>query len=147
MPAWAEALQRFFQDIDAGGDGAYFNPHPTDTKSLERLAGHRGRDLYYVLIEQGKVLGYGLLRGWDEGYEIPSLGLAIHPTARGQGLGRMMMKLLHVLAIRQGARHVRLRVRVGNTKALGLYQSLGYRFEPDANDREYLIGFKYLHHE
>lgn len=141
-PEWLEGLQQFFQDMKAGGDDVFFSPHPVDADLIRRLAARDGMDMYYLLVEQGRVLGYGLLRGWDDGYQIPSLGLAIHPSARGQGLGTMLMNFLHVLASRRGADKVRLRVRENNEKALSLYKSLGYAFEEDTNQSCFLVGFK-----
>jgi acetyltransferase-like isoleucine patch superfamily enzyme len=32
-----------------------------------------------------------MLRGWDEGCEVPSLGIAVRTSAQGRGLGRLMM--------------------------------------------------------
>lgn len=141
-PEWQGGLQQFFQDLKTGGDDVFFSPHPADADAIHRIATHEGKDLYYLLVEQRKVLGYGLLRGWDEGYQIPSLGLAIHPSARGQGLGKMLMDILHLLASRRGADKVRLRVRANNEKALNLYKSLGYSFVEDTNQPDFLVGFK-----
>jgi ribosomal-protein-alanine N-acetyltransferase len=146
-PEWQEGLQQFFQDLKASGDEVFFSPHPSDVDSIRRIAAHDGKDLYYLLVEHGKVLGYGMLRGWDEGYQIPSLGLAIHPSARGQGLGKMFMDFLHLLASRRGADKVRLRVRANNEKALNLYKILGYAFEEDTKQAGFLVGFKNMGRE
>lgn len=143
-PEWQEDLQRFLDDLKSGGDDVFFSPHPADADSIRRIAAYDGKDVYYLLVEQGKILGYGMLRGWDDGYSVPSLGLAIHPSARGQGLGKMLMVLLHLLASRRGADMVRLRVCVNNEKALNLYESLGYAFEEDRNQAGFLVGFKSL---
>ncbi len=97
-PKWQEGLKRFLHDLAESGDGEYFSPHPADDESVNRIAGYDGKDLYYLLVEAEKVIGYGLLRGWDEGYQIPSLGVAIHPSVRGAGLGKMFMGFLHLLA-------------------------------------------------
>lgn len=146
-PEWQVGLQQFFQDLKEGGDDLFFSPHPTDADSIRSIATQDSKDLYYVLVERGKVLGYGMLRGWDEGYQIPSLGLAIHPSARGQGLGKMLMEILHILASRRGADRVRLRVHANNEKALNLYKSLGYAFEDDTNQPGFLVGFKNIGRE
>lgn len=143
-PEWQEGLQQFFQELKASGDEVFFSPHPVYADSICQIAAHDGKDLYYLLVEHGEVLGYGMLRGWDEGYQIPSLGLAIHSSARGQGLGKMLMDFLHLLASRRGTDKVRLRVRTNNEKALSLYKSLGYVFEVDLNQADYLVGFKSL---
>ena len=141
-PEWKEGLQQFLHDIKAGGEDVFFYPHAADTDVIFRLASRDNKDLHYLIVEQGKVLGYGLLRGWGEGYLIPSLGLAIHPLERGHGLGMMLMDFLHLLAARRGADIVRLRVRENNEKALNLYKNLGYFFEKDADQDCFLVGFK-----
>lgn len=147
VPRWQEGLKLFLEDLRECGDDVFFSPHPTDENSVNRIAGYTGRDLYYLLVEEEKVIGYGLLRGWDEGYQIPSLGIAIHPSARGGGLGKIFLNFLHVSAFRRGASKVRLRVHKNNNKAIRLYKSLGYVFEEDANQADYLIGFKSLGRE
>ena len=78
------------------------------------------------------------MRGWDEGFDIPSLGIAIHPEARGRGLARPFMAFLHAAAKARGATKIRLTVYNDNQRAVELYRRLGYVFEPK-NERE-LIG-------
>lgn len=140
-PRWQESLKQFFQALRENGDAGFFCPHPTDDKTISQLAHYIGRDLYYVLVEDENVLGYGLLRGWDEGYQIPSLGLAIHPSARGHGLGKIFISFLHMLASRRGATKVRLRVLKNNKKAMRLYERFGYVFEEDSKQPEYWVGY------
>ena len=67
-----------------------------------------------------------MLRGWDEGYTIPSLGVAAASEYRGTGLGRLMMDYLHAVARLSGAPSIMLRVYKGNEAAVQLYQRLGY---------------------
>lgn len=143
-PNWHEGLKVFLAELKDGGDEIYFSPHSADDISIRKVVGLNGKDLYYLLVEEGKVLGYGLLRGWDEGYSIPSLGVAIHPSVRGAGLGKLLMNFLHMLAFQRGASKVRLRVHKNNSKAITLYMGLGYVFEIDTNQSDYLIGFKDL---
>ena len=123
-----QPLVDFFQAIKKAGDDAVFHPHPFTDDEANRRAQYQGNDLYYVLIDGNQVLGYGMLRGWDEGFEIPSLGIAIHPEMRGQGLGRLLMDFLHAAARRRGALKIRLKVHVSNERASKLYERLGYEF-------------------
>jgi [ribosomal protein S18]-alanine N-acetyltransferase len=143
-PRWQAGLKLFLEELRECGDETFFSPHSADDISIQKVAGLNGKDLYYLLVVEEKVLGYGLLRGWDEGFSIPSLGVAIHPAVRGAGLGKLFMNFLHVLAFQRGANKVRLRVHKNNSKAINLYKSLGYVFENDANQADYLIGFKNL---
>lgn len=123
------ALARFFEALRANGDERTFHPHPMTREEARRLCHYRGKDLYYVATDGASVLGYGMLRGWDEGYAVPSLGIAIAPGCRGLGLARSIMVFLHAAARLRGARAVRLKVYEANTPARKLYESLGYRYE------------------
>lgn len=124
--------------LRAAGDEKHFHPHPLTDGEARRRARYVGKDLYYTLVESGRVLGYGMLRGWDEGYEVPSLGIAVHPNARGVQLGELLMRFLHAAARRRGATRVRLTVYPDNTAAIALYRKLGYSFQAADNGR--LIG-------
>src|SRR5829696_4566103 len=109
-PEWAAPLGAFFADLRASGDDALFHPHALSDDHARVIAQHAGEDLYYVATEGDAVLGYGMLRGWDEGYAVPSLGIALGSTARGTGLARPFMHFLHAAARRRGAERVRLKV-------------------------------------
>jgi len=125
------ALAEFFRVLVATGDNQHFHPHPLTEEEARRRARYTGLDLYYVLLERREVLGYGMLRGWDEGFEVPSLGIAIHPSARRTGLGELLMRFLHTAARRRGARRIRLKTYVDNKSALELYLKLGYAFQQE----------------
>lgn len=128
--AFAELLLR----LKANGDEAVFHPYPLSADAARDLVRHEGRDLYYVVVDHGRVLGCGMLRGWDEGYDVPSLGIAIDPEARGHGLGLALMHFLHFVARQRGSRVVRLTVAAANRRAIALYERLGYRFTPGSGD-------------
>ncbi|MFN8515656.1 MAG: GNAT family N-acetyltransferase [Chloroflexia bacterium] len=106
------------------------------------LTNYAGADLYYVLIAGDTILGYGMLRGWDAGYEVPSLGIAIHPQYRGSGLGKLLMQFLHCAARWKGATQIRLKVYPDNPRAIKLYQQLGYAF--GKMEHEQLVGIATL---
>jgi len=94
---------------------------------VTRLAQH-SLDLYYIAIANNEVLAYGILRGWDEGHKIPSLGIAVRKDMRGTGLARAMMYFLHAVAKLNGAENIRLKVHKNNKVAKLLYTKLGYEF-------------------
>lgn len=127
-PEWQQSLADFFQELASSPAAGHFHPHPLTAEHAAALVCHSGRDLYYLAVEGQRVLGYGMLRGWDEGYEVPSLGIALSADARGTGLARAFMLFLHAAARRRSAKQVRLKVHPDNTPARRLYESLGYRF-------------------
>ncbi len=117
-------LAEIFRDIDE----TFFRPHPFTADEAASIARQTGRDTYALLFEDGRAVAYGMLRGWDEGYSVPSLGIAVRTTAQGRGLGRAMMEHLHAEAGRRGATVVRLRVHPGNVRARRMYESMGYAY-------------------
>jgi ribosomal-protein-alanine N-acetyltransferase len=137
--AWKAPLQTFLGALEQAGDHRRFQPHPFTDEVLERLVRQKGRDFYCVMVEGDRVLAYGMLRGWDEGYEVPSLGIAVHPASRKEGVGRAMMQFLHDSARARGAARVRLRVLEDNAAAIALYEQVGYRFA--AKEEGYLVGY------
>ncbi|MHB1132145.1 MAG: GNAT family N-acetyltransferase [Chloroflexota bacterium] len=141
-PEWADALGEFFAALDNTGDYATFHPHPLSREAAAAICIYRGADLYYLLTAGKCVLGYGLLRGWDEGYEVPSLGVAINPSLRGRGLGGMLMSFLHQAAAINGATKVRLKVHGSNEAAVLLYRENGYEFVGEEGGQ--LIGYRDL---
>jgi ribosomal-protein-alanine N-acetyltransferase len=128
-PTHASSLARFFSALREFGADEFFHPHSLLPSAATEVASYIGKDLYFVMLDGGEVIAYGMLRGWDEGYEIPSLGIAVAPDSIGQGVGRTMMFFLHLAARRAKAKEVRLRVDSKNTRAIGLYRSLGYVME------------------
>lgn len=134
-----QPLAEFFRALKRAGDDKHFHPHPLTKEEARSRARYSGKDLYYVLVEGDIVLGYGMLRGWDEGYEVPSLGIAIHPSVRGMGLGKLFMHFLHAVARRRGGSKVKLKVYPDNTAAVTLYEGLGYTFQ--AEEAGQLVGF------
>jgi ribosomal protein S18 acetylase RimI-like enzyme len=137
-PADEGALADFFAALSAGGDDRFFHPHPFTPGEAARVCRFAGRDLYLAASRAGRVLAYGMLRGWDEGYAVPSLGVAVHPEARGTGLARAFMTYLHAAARAAGAARVRLKVYPSNHAARRLYESLGYEWQPGADEQ--LVG-------
>ena len=137
-PADEVALADFFAALSAGGDDRFFHPHPFTLAEAVRVCRLGGRDLYLAASRGDRILAYGMLRGWDAGYAVPSLGVAVHPEARGTGLARAFMIYLHAAARDQGVPRVRLKVYPSNHAARRLYESLGYQWQTGADEQ--LVG-------
>ena len=135
----AASLARLFARLKEGGDEDFFHPHPLSAVEAAARANYEGQDFYCVMILDDEVIGYGMLRGWDEGYAIPSLGIALDPSVRGRGCSRALMSFLHETAKKRGAFKVRLKVDSRNQAAIQLYRSLGYVFESPSGQE--LVGF------
>jgi GNAT superfamily N-acetyltransferase len=71
-----------------------------------------------------------MMRGWDEGYAIPSLGLATHPDARSQGLGEFLMRGLIQQARNRGATQLRLTGDASRGHIINFFARHGFVFSP-----------------
>ncbi len=58
--------------------------------------------------------------------EADVLTVGVVPNHRGKGVARQLMELLTNWAHNQGSTAMMLEVKVDNTEAIGLYESLGY---------------------
>lgn len=147
VPRAVGPLHAMLRAIEAAGEAEWFRPHPFTAAYLESLCAERVADLHYVLLFDDTALAYGLLRGWDEGFDVPSLGIAVHPEHRGTGLGAVMMHFLHGAARLRGSPRIRLRVNRYNEVAASLYRGMGYRFDNPTHDADgdpLVTGFKEL---
>ena len=135
-PRHVHDLVGFLARLAENGDGRLFHPHAFTHQAVESLAAPGLDDEYHVLTagRDGPVVAYGMLRGWEEGYTVPSLGIAVDGQWRGQGVGRRLVTHLHVIAAARGAATVRLKVYRSNTAAIALYRSFGYEFRPFSDD-------------
>jgi ribosomal protein S18 acetylase RimI-like enzyme len=121
----------------------YFHPHEFDMASL--LKELETGDYFCLLYWRYSPIGYGMLRGWSQGYEIPSLGIAISHVHQHKGLGNYMMAHLELTARMNNAEKLRLVVAKENENAIKLYTKRGYIFNEHGEFE--LEGFKTLGEE
>jgi len=131
-------LRALFDEIAADEARTRFYPHPFDHETAARIANYGRQDLYFAVRYGERFIAYGMLRGWDEGFEVPSLGIYVCRRARGAGIADLLMRHLHAAARLRGSPAVRLRVHEDNVPARRLYESLGYVFSP--GERGLLVG-------
>lgn len=136
-------LSAFFEAIDCDHYRSAFAPHPFTVSEAERICAHIGRDTYFGVFVGGDgppaaLVGYGMLRGLDAGYAIPSLGLCILEEYQGHGLGKKLLDHLLAASAALGASEVMLKVKHDNPIAQALYRGAGFDFAE--RDGDHLIG-------
>ena len=119
-----------------------FTPHPFTREEITRVIDSSVLDLYYVVMFNETVIGYGMLRGMDEGYSVPSLGIGVDKAVYGTGVSTTLMNSLESTSRLSGYKKMRLRVFKDNLRAYNFYTKLGYKYEP--YDDESVLGFKEL---
>lgn len=148
-PTDAPLLEAFFRTLVSSGATDTFHPHPFTARAAAWICDQSAidrhpTDEYHAMFEDARIVGYGMLRGWAEGYSIPSLGIAVAPDRRGRGVAGTLMRHLHRVAAARGATAIRLMVYRANTPAIQLYRSLGYQLSPCSTTE--LLGQRSLVH-
>jgi ribosomal protein S18 acetylase RimI-like enzyme len=90
------------------------------------------RELFLVGVEEGRVVatamgGYEGHRGWIN-------YLAVDPSMRRRGLGRMMMKRIEKGLSSMGCPKINLQIRESNLEVIRFYEKIGY-------SSDHVIGF------
>jgi ribosomal protein S18 acetylase RimI-like enzyme len=125
-PPHASALVRLFERNNDADTTARFDPFPLTAGRARAIAEQPRADLYFAAEIDGELVGMTMLRGWDEGYDVPSFGILVDRAHRGGGLGRALTSQTLERARAAGAHRVRLSVYASNTVALRLYEALGF---------------------
>jgi GNAT superfamily N-acetyltransferase len=104
----------------------HFHPFHFDLEVVSTLLRDRQRDCYMGLWVSGKLVGFFMLRGFDEGYAVPSFGVLVDQAWRGRGLGRLALQVSETMCRVLGAQTLMLKVHPSNTGARALYESEGF---------------------
>jgi ribosomal-protein-alanine N-acetyltransferase len=126
-PGHAGALAALFERNSVPAVAETFDPFPLTGAEARRIACEPRRDCYYVAARGQDLLGLSMLRGFDEGYEVPSFGIFVDHASQGAGVGRALTAWTIERARLQGCSAVRLSVYADNSAARGIYDSLGFR--------------------
>ena len=122
-----DALARFFEGNDIPRIVQHFHPFPLTSETANNIARTSHLDHYYVALLDDRIVGLSMLRGWDEGFSVPSFGIVVDQHFHGRGFGKRMLEHALEEARRLGCQYVMLSVYASNGAALQLYQSMGFR--------------------
>src|SRR5438132_7164338 len=137
----AASLGAFFEVLAADPETVrFFHPHPLTTEFAGALCRRqcRARDRFYLARSGTQVVGYLMLRGWEEGFAVPSFGGCVHPEFRGRGLGQLLLAHAIREARALAAPRLRLTVYKANARAVHVYRKFGFVFH-EKNEHE-LVG-------
>lgn len=144
-PRDTDRLATFFVTLVADARAAgWFHPHPFTVEQARWVCEDSGsrKDVYYAAFVDEQVVGYAMLRGWDEGYKTPAFGIAVISECRGRGIGHALAEYGITLCRQRNAPRLMLKCHKDNVAARNLYDALGFVFgesdETETQDIGYL---------
>jgi ribosomal protein S18 acetylase RimI-like enzyme len=121
------ALAAFFEENNRPEVTDHFHPFPLDAANAHRICAEPRRDRYFAAWDYDAIAGLAMLRGWDEGYDVPSFGIVVDHRRHGKGYGKALTQYALTLARELGCARVRLTVHADNPRAVTLYERTGFK--------------------
>lgn len=105
----------------------YFIPFADYSENyIENILSKRKRDKYFGLFYNDELAGFYMLRGFDEGYDIPSYGVWISSEYPNKGLSTLTLYHAFSFCKLNKIKTLMLKVHPDNLVAKAIYEKLGF---------------------
>jgi ribosomal-protein-alanine N-acetyltransferase len=121
-----ESLTDLFRRNNNNEVTRFFHPFDLTEQTAAFLLEPSKKDLVFGAFHEDHLIGMSLLRGYDEGFQIPSFGLLIDQAYWKQGIGKKLTQWTIDWADSTNTPSVRLTVEQENKSAIKIYRSLGF---------------------
>lgn len=106
--------------------GRFFYAFDSDEKRIAGMLSAARKDVYAGVFWEQELVSFFMLRGWDEGYELPSLGVFVGENHRGKRLMPLMVESAKVICKLSGISKLIAKSHPDNAGLKNLLQ-LGFR--------------------
>ena len=124
-PDLAQELSELLRNVDPDYS-KYFIPFNFDLQTVEKKLTDAKLDLFFGIFVNARLVGFYMLRGFDEGYDIPSYGVWISSEFAGKGLARLTIQHAISFCKINNINQLMLKVHPDNLKAIKLYEDFGF---------------------
>ncbi len=123
------------------GYSEYFTPFELSLSAIRAVLEKAVGDQFYGIYVSGRLAGLFMLRGFDQGYAIPSFGVWIAEKYQSKGLSKLAIHYSMTVCRMNGIGRLMLKVYPQNEKARRIYEQLGFEFQgmdPKNGNRVYI---------
>lgn len=106
---------------------SYFIPFSFDEKNVESILQRAIKDKFYGIFVSGSIVGFYMLRGFDEGYSIPSYGVWIAEEFSNMGLSTLTLQHAITFCKINSIKKIMLKVHPDNLAAKHIYEKFGFQ--------------------
>lgn len=125
-PENAEELSLLLQSADPRYS-RYFIPFKFDRQTIAGILASVNQDRYFAVCIGEELAGFYMLRGFDQGYKVPSYGVWIAPGHSGKGLAELTLKHAVAFCRVNGIDKLMLKVHPENVVAKKIYERNGFK--------------------
>lgn len=104
----------------------YFIPFSFDSKTLSEIISKAVNDQFYGIYIENVIAGFYMLRGFDEGYSIPSYGVWISKKYSDKGLSTFTLQHAISFCKLNSIKKIMLKVHPDNAAAKHIYEKYGF---------------------
>lgn len=105
-----QILKAFFIKNNVPPTVRGFSAFPLNGESANFICSKSHQDKFYIFVDEKTIKGFSMLRGWDEGYSIPSFGIIVDIDYQGKGIGSKILELTIEKCLQLGCKRMRLSV-------------------------------------
>ena len=122
----------------------YFVPFSFEEDSIKKIISDAVNDKYFGIFINDDLAGFYMLRGFDQGYDIPSYGVWISDIFSGLGLSKLTLQHAITFCKLNGLKKIMLKVHPENTIAKNIYENFGFKQQRFDEKNSNLIYYKSL---
>lgn len=104
----------------------YFIPFDFDHTTIKKILTEKKEDKFFGLFVDDSLIGFYMLRGFDEGYDIPSYGVWISKEYSAKGLSKLTLQHAVSICKINGIKKLLLKVHPENKIAKMIYENFGF---------------------
>jgi len=105
----------------------YFVPFSFEEDSITKIISDAVNDKFFGVFINDDLAGFYMLRGFDQGYEVPSYGVWISEKFSGLGLSKLTLQHAITFCKINGLKKIMLKVHPENTVAKHIYENFGFK--------------------
>lgn len=104
----------------------YFIPFTFDFETILKILTNAVKDQYYGIFAKNTLVGFYMLRGFDDGYVIPSYGVWIAKDYSSKGISKLTLQHAISFCKINNIKKLILKVHPENIIAKNIYESFGF---------------------
>ena len=104
----------------------YFYPFSFEEQEIVNILERAQKDKYWGIWKDRQLAAFFMLRGFDEGYDIPAYGICVAETEKGNGLLKLSLQFVFTWCKLYSVPNLMLKVHPDNFVAKETYEKFGF---------------------